>query len=81
MPFSAVVNKCGFKAGFNAGNLAFIDVGFFLFVSRAFNIQIVQTLSVNEGDTQLFLLSCVYQHSFHRNLLIILTLVTKLRAK
>ncbi len=77
---SAVINEGGFKAGFDAGNFTFIDIGFFLFVSWAFDIQIVQTLSVYKGDTQLLLLSCVDQHSFHRNLLIILTLVTKLRA-
>ena len=58
--FSTVIDKCCFKTWFNAGDLTFIDVGFFLFVSWAFNIQVVQTLPINKGDTQLFLLSCVY---------------------
>ncbi len=59
MTLGAVINKCGFETRFNTGNFAFVDVRFFLFVSWAFNIQIVQTLPINEGDTQLFLLSCV----------------------
>ncbi len=56
---STVVNKCGFKARFDTGNFAFVDVRFFLFVSRAFDIQVVQALPINKGDAQLFLLSCV----------------------
>ena len=59
MTLSTVVNKCGFKARFNTGNFTFVDVRFFLFVSRAFNIQVVQALPINKGDAQLFLLSCV----------------------
>ena len=57
--FSAVINKGSFQARFNSGDFTFVDVRFFLLVSRTFNIQIVQTLPINKGDTQLFLLSCV----------------------
>ncbi|MNV00614.1 hypothetical protein D3C71_907840 [compost metagenome] len=56
---SAVIDECGLKAWFNAGDFAFVNVRFFLFVSRTFDIQIVQTLPIHKGDTQLFLLSCV----------------------
>ncbi len=59
MTLGTVVYKCGFKAGFDAGDFAFVNVRFFLFVSRTFDIQIVQTLPIHKGDTQLFLLSCV----------------------
>ena len=59
MTFSAVINKSSFQTRFNTGNFTFIDVGFFLLVSRTFDIQIVQTLPIYKGDTQLFLLSCV----------------------
>jgi len=56
----AIIDKRSFKAGFNASDFTFVDVGFFLFVSRTFDIQIVQTLTVNQGNAQLLLLSCVY---------------------
>ncbi len=59
MTLGAVINKRGFKAGFNAGDFAFVDVRFFLFVPGAFDIQVVQALPINKGDAQLFLLSCV----------------------
>ena len=59
MTLCAVVDKRSFKAGFNARDFTFVDVGFFLFVSGAFDIQVVQTLTVNQGNAQLFLLSCV----------------------
>jgi len=57
--FSAVINKSGFQTRFDTGDFAFIDVRFFLFMSRTFNIQVVQTLPIYKGNTQLFLLSCV----------------------
>ena len=57
--FSAVVNEGSFKARFNAGDFTFVDIGFFLFMPGAFDIQVVQTLPINKCDTQLFLLSCV----------------------
>ncbi|CEV36690.1 Uncharacterised protein [Salmonella enterica subsp. enterica serovar Bovismorbificans] len=59
MAFCAVINKSRFQARFNTGNFAFIDVRFFLLVSGAFYIQIVQTLPIYKGDAQLFLLSRV----------------------
>ncbi|SBG93659.1 Uncharacterised protein [Klebsiella variicola] len=59
MTLGAVIDKRGFKARFNAGDFAFVDVRFFLFVPGAFDIQVVQALPINKGDAQLFLLSCV----------------------
>ncbi|VDZ74006.1 Uncharacterised protein [Atlantibacter hermannii] len=59
MSFSTIINESGFETRFNAGDFSFVDVRFFLFVARAFNIQVVQALPINKGDTQLFLLSCV----------------------
>ncbi len=59
MTLSTVIDKCSFKAWFNAGDFTFVNVRFFLFVSRTFDIQIVQALPIHKGDTQLFLLSCV----------------------
>ena len=65
MSFSTVINKSGFQTGFDSGDFAFVNIRFFLFMTWAFNIQIIQPLSIYKGNTQLFLLSCVNQHSFH----------------
>ena len=81
MSFSAVINERGLETRFNSSDFAFVNIRFFLLMARAFNIQIVQPLSIYKGNTQLFLLSCVNQHSFHLNLLVFFTLSTKLRAK
>ncbi|AIA49250.1 hypothetical protein L085_19225 [Serratia sp. FS14] len=81
MSFCAVIHERCFKTWFNAGDFAFVNIRFFLLMTRTFDIQIIQPLSIYEGNTQLFLLSCVNQHSFHLNLLVIFTLSTKLRAK
>ncbi len=63
--FGAEVDKGGFQAGFDAGDTAFVDVGLFLLASAGFDIQIVEALTIYQGDTQLFGLSCVNEHSFH----------------
>ncbi len=59
MTFCTVIDEGRFKAGFDTGDFTFVDIGFFLFVSWAFDIQIVQTLTINQGNAQLLLLSCV----------------------
>ncbi|MND81129.1 hypothetical protein D3C80_729150 [compost metagenome] len=81
MSFGAVIYERCFKTWFYTSDFAFVNIRFFLFMTRTFNIQIIQPLSIYKGNTQLFLLSCVNQHSFHLNLLVIFTLSTKLRAK
>lgn len=50
MMFGVVINKCGFKVGFNVGDFVFVDVCFFLFVFGVFDIQVVQVLFINKGD-------------------------------
>ncbi len=59
MAFGAIVNKSSFETGFYSGDFALVNVRFFLLVSRTFNIQIVELLSVNQRYAQLFFLSRV----------------------
>ena len=61
----AVIDEGGFQAGFDAGDAAFVDVGFLLFAGGGFDIEIEQLLAIDDGDAQLFGLSRVDQHSFH----------------
>ena len=59
MAFGAIIDKSRFKTGFYAGDFTLVDVCFFLFVAWTFDIQIVNALPINEGNAQLFFLSCV----------------------
>ncbi len=59
MSFSSVVNESGLQTGFYAGDFTFVDVGFLLFVPWTFDVQILDALSIDEGNAQLFFLSCI----------------------
>ncbi len=69
MARGAVVDETGFEGRFYPGNPAFIDVGFFLFSGGELDTEIEELLSINQSDPQLFLLSCIDEHSFHVPLL------------
>ena len=59
MALCTIVDEGRFQARLNACDFAFVDVGFFLFVTWAFDIQIIQTLPIHKGDSQFFLLNCI----------------------
>ena len=69
MARGAVIDETGLEGRFYPGNAAFIDVGFFLFSGSEFDTEIKKFLSINQSDSQLFLLSCIDEHSFHVPLL------------
>ena len=59
MSIRAIINERRFETGLEAGDCAFIDIGFLAFASRCFDIEVVQSLAVDHGHAQLFYLSCV----------------------
>ena len=59
MAISTIINEGCFQTRFDPGNFTFINIGFFLFVAWAFDIQVINTLPINEGNAQLFFLSRV----------------------
>lgn len=59
MTLGAEIDEGGLKAGFDAGDAAFVDVGLLLFAGTGFDVQIVEFLAVYQGNTQLFRLSRV----------------------
>ena len=61
----AVVDEGSFEGRFETGDAAFVDVGLFLDAIAVFDIEVIQLLTIDEGDTQLFFLSRVNKHSFH----------------
>ena len=65
MALGAVFDEGGLEAGFYTGDAGFVDIGLFLFAARGFDIEIEKFLAIDDGDAQLFGLSCVDQHAFH----------------
>ncbi len=63
--FGAELDEAGFEAGLDARDASLVDVGLFLFLGGHLDIEVDQVLAIGDGDTQLFGLSCVDQHSFH----------------
>ena len=58
-------NECSFKAWFYPCDSALVNVGLFLFPAGTLDIQIEKFLTINDGNAQLFWLSCIDQHAFH----------------
>ena len=66
MALGAVVDERGLEARFDAGDAAFVDVGFLGLAGRDFDIEVVDPLAVDQGYPQLLFLGCVDEHSLHR---------------
>ncbi len=65
---TAIIDKSGLKAGFDTGDLSLVDVALFLLVGCALDVEVVEVLAIHQRDTQLLLLGCVHQNSFHCNI-------------
>ena len=65
MALRAKIYKSGFEAGFHTGDFPFVYIGFFLDSGSVFNIQIVEALSIDEGNSKFLFLRSVDQHAFH----------------
>src|SRR5690606_32294161 len=63
--FRAEVDEGGFEARLYAGNASFVDTGFFLDSGAVLDVQVIQTLAIDQRNAQLFFLSCIDQHSLH----------------
>ena len=61
----AEVDEGGFERGFYTGDLAAVDVGFLLLPGTGFDVQVVQALSIDQRNTQLFRLGRIDEHPFH----------------
>ena len=65
MALRAKVHKSGFKAWLHAGHLGFVDTRLFLLSGSVFNIEIIEFLTVNQGNPNFLGLGSVNEHSFH----------------
>ena len=59
MALSAEIDESSLQAWFHPGDLALVDVGFFLQTGAVFDVQVVQALPVDQRYAQLFGLSCI----------------------
>jgi hypothetical protein len=55
----AVIDEGRFEGGFYPGDPGFVDIRFLLFSGRYLDTQVIEFLSIDQGDPQLFLLGRV----------------------
>ncbi len=65
VPLGTVVDEAGFKAGFDTGDDALVDVALALFLGGRFNVEVNQFLAIDNGDTEFFGLCRIEKHAFH----------------
>lgn len=65
MAATAILDEGGFQRGLDAEDPALVDVGLLLFLRRLFDVDVIQRLAIHDGNTQLFSLRGVDQHSLH----------------
>jgi hypothetical protein len=59
MALGTEIHESGFQAGFHSGHLAFIDIGFLLDAGAVFDIEVVESLTVDECYPEFLLLGGV----------------------
>ena len=52
--FGTEIHKSGFETGFQSGDSAFINIGFFLFAGSVLDVQVIQSLAIYECNTKFF---------------------------
>ena len=65
MAVLAVRDETRLEAGLDAGDDTLVDVGFALFATSGFDVEVDQFLTFDDGDAQLFGVRRVEQHAFH----------------
>ena len=65
----AVVDEASFETRLYPSDATFVDVGFLLLLRGYLDVEIVNSLSINQCYAQLLFLSCVDEHSLHEALL------------
>ena len=68
MALLSVVHKAGLKAGLYSSNNSLVDIALALLAPGGFDIEVDQSLTVDDGNTQLFRVRGVKQHSFHADI-------------
>ena len=70
MPLGTVIDERRFETGLYAGDTPLVDVRLLGFTGRDLDIEVIDSLAIDQRNTQLLFLSCIHQHSFHRSSLL-----------
>jgi hypothetical protein len=62
---AAVIDECGFQAGFDAGDDTLVDVALALFLAGGLDVKVDELLPVDDGNPEFFRLGCVEKHALH----------------
>ena len=59
MPFGTIIDEGRLEAGFDTGYFTLVNIGLFLLSRRYFDIEVVESLPIDHGHSQLFRLGGV----------------------
>ena len=65
MAFLAITHEASFETRLNAGDDTFVNIGFALFSTSGFDVDVDEFLTIDDGDAQLFGVRRIKQHAFH----------------
>ena len=65
MSFRSEFDERRLEARFDARDARFVDGGFLLFAAAVFDVEVINSLTVDERNPHLFRLGCIDEHSFH----------------
>ena len=71
MALGAVVHEAGFERRFDPGHSTLVDIGLLLLAGGGFYVEVKKFLTVDDGDTQFFLLRGIDEDAFHADELLI----------
>ena len=61
----AEFDECRFETRFDSRYASLVDVSLLLLIGTVFDVEVVELLTVDQGDSDLFRLSRVDEHAFH----------------
>ena len=63
----AEIYETGLEARLYPSDAALVDFRFTLLSGRYLDVEIIELLAIHHGHAQLFPLSCIHQHPFHKS--------------
>ena len=61
----AIVDEAGFQRGLDTGDDALVDIALATLASSGLDVNVDQSLTIDDGNPQFFRMGCVEQHAFH----------------
>ena len=67
MTLFAVVDKAGLETGLDAGHDTLVDIALALLTAGGFDVEVDESLPIDDGHAQLLRVRGIKQHTFHTN--------------